>query len=54
MEVWATDNVCTRFMTLSADFMVSYCEGGGVVRIADDRVLATEGIGNSTDEILVW
>ena len=33
-------------MTPSADHMVNYCEGGGVVRIADCRTMPIEGIGN--------
>ena len=37
---------CSQFMTLSGDYMVNYCEGGGVVRIADDRAMPIEGIGN--------
>ena len=32
-------------MTPSADDMVNYCEGGGVVRIADGRTMPIEGIG---------
>ena len=33
-------------MTSSADYMVNYREGGGVVRIADGRAIPIEGIGN--------
>ena len=33
-------------MTPSADYMVNYREDGGVVRIADDRAMWIEGIGN--------
>ena len=33
-------------MTPSADYMVNYREGGGVVRIADGRAMPIEGIGN--------
>ena len=33
-------------MTPSADYMVNYREGGGVVRIADGRKMPIEGIGN--------
>ena len=33
-------------MTPSADCMINYCEGGGVVRIADGRTMPIEGIGN--------
>ena len=33
-------------MTPSTDYMVIYCEGGGVVRIADDRAMPIEGVGN--------
>ena len=33
-------------MTPSADHMVNYREGGGVVRIADGRAMPIEGIMN--------
>ena len=33
-------------MTPSADYMVNYREGGGVVKIADDCTMPIEGIGN--------
>ena len=33
-------------MTRSADYMVNYREGWGVVRIADGRAMPIEGIGN--------
>ena len=33
-------------MTLSADYMVNYREGEGVGRIANDREMPIEGIGN--------
>ena len=35
-------------MTSSADYVFNYREGGGVVRIADDRVMPIKGIGNLT------
>ena len=38
-ERWITDCRCSRLM-------INYREGGGVIRIADDRVLPFEGIGN--------
>lgn len=43
IERWITDSRCSRYMMPSADFMINYREGGGVVGIADDRVLPTEG-----------
>ncbi|CAN0227654.1 unnamed protein product, partial [Ascophyllum nodosum] len=43
---WVADSGCLQFMSPSADHMVNYCEGGGVVRIADDRSMPIEGIGN--------
>ena len=46
IERWVTDSGCSRFMTPSADYRVNYREGGGAVRIADDRVMPIEGIGN--------
>ena len=33
-------------MAPSANYMVNYREGGGVVRIADGRAMPIEGIGN--------
>ena len=46
VERWIADSGCSQFMTPSADHMVNYREGGGVVRIADDRAMPIEGIGN--------
>ena len=47
VERWVVDSGCSQFMTLSADYMVNYREEGeGVVRIADDREMPIEGIGN--------
>ena len=46
VERWVADSGCSQFMTPSADYMVNYCEGGGVVRIADGRTMPIEGIGN--------
>ena len=47
MERWVGDSGCSQFMMPSADCMVHYREGGGVVRVADGRVIPIEGIGNS-------
>ena len=46
VERWVADSGCSQFMTPSADYMVNYCEGRGVVRIADGRTMPIEGIGN--------
>ena len=46
VERWVADSGCSQFMTPSADYIVSYREGGGVVRIADDRAMPIEGVGN--------
>ena len=46
VERWIADSGCSQFMTPSADYMVNYYEGGGVVRIADGRTMPIEGIGN--------
>ena len=46
VERWVADSECSQFMTPSADYMVNYREGGGVVRIADDRAMPIKGIEN--------
>ena len=48
VENWVANGGCSRFMTPSTDYMVNYwyCEIGGAVRVADDRVMPIEGIGN--------
>ena len=46
VERWVAGNGCSQFMTPSADYIVNYREGGGVVRIADGRAMPNEGIGN--------
>ena len=46
VERWVADSGCSQFMTPSADYMVNYRESGGVVRIADDRAMSIEGIGD--------
>ena len=46
VERWVVDSGCSQFMTPSADHMVNYREGGGVVKIADGRAMPIEGIGN--------
>ena len=46
LERWVADNECSQFMMPSADSMVRYREGGGVVRIADDHAMPIKGIGN--------
>ena len=46
VERGVADSGCSQFMTPSADHMVKYREGGGVVRIADSRAMPIEGIGN--------
>ena len=33
-------------MTSSADYMINYRDGGGIVRIADGRAMPIEGIEN--------
>ena len=38
VEGWVVDSECSQFMTRSADYMVNYREGEGVVRIADTTV----------------
>ena len=43
---WVADSGCWQNMTPSADHMVNYREGGGVVRIADGRAMLIESIGN--------
>ena len=43
---WFADSRCLQLMTLSADYMVDYREGGGIVRIADGRAMPIEGIGD--------
>ena len=45
VERWVADSGCSQFMTPSADYMINYREGGGTVRVADDRAMAIEGIG---------
>ena len=45
VERWVVDSGCTQIMTPSVDYMVNYRKGGGVVRIADGRVMLIEGIG---------
>ena len=47
VERWVADSGCSQFMTPSADYMVNYREGGGVVRIADGRAMPIGCIGNS-------
>ena len=47
VERWVAHSGCLQFMTpSSADYMVNYCEGGGIARIADCRAMPIEGIGN--------
>ena len=46
VERWFVGNKCSQFVTPSADYMVNYRDGGGVVRITDGRAIPTEGIGN--------
>ena len=46
VERWVVDSGCSQFMTPSADHMVNYREGGGVVKITDGRAMPIEGIGN--------
>ena len=46
VERWVADSECSQFMTRSAAYMANYREGGGVVRIADDRAMPIERIGN--------
>ena len=46
VERWVVDSRCSQIMTLSADYMVNYREGGGVVRITNGRAMTIEGIGN--------
>ena len=46
VERWVADSGCSQFKTPSTDYMVNYCEGGGVVRIADGRAMPVESIGN--------
>ena len=47
VERWVADSGGSQLMKPSADCMANYyCEGGGVVRFADDRAIPTEGIGN--------
>ena len=46
VERWVADSGCSQFMTRSADYIVNYREGGGVVRITDGRARPIEGIGN--------
>ncbi|CAN0461897.1 unnamed protein product, partial [Ascophyllum nodosum] len=45
-DEWVADSGCSQFMTPSADYMVNYREGGGVVRTADGRAMPIESIGN--------
>ena len=45
VERWVADSGCSQFMTPSADDMVNYREGKGVVRIADGRAMPIAGIG---------
>ena len=35
-------------MTPSADYMINYREGGGIVRFSDSRAMPIKGIGNLT------
>ena len=44
VERWVPDSGCSQFMTPSADYVVNYRGSGGIVRIADSRVRAIEGI----------
>ena len=37
VERWAADSGCSQFMTPSADHMVNYREGGGVVEAVAKR-----------------
>ena len=46
VERWVADSGRLQFMTPSADYMVNYREGGGIVRISDGRAMPIEGIGN--------
>ena len=46
VERWVADSRCSQFMTLSADHVVNYREGGGVLRIADGHAMPIDGIGN--------
>ena len=46
VERRVADSGCSQFMTPSADDMINYREGGGIVRIADGRAMSVEGIGN--------
>ena len=45
-EKWVVDSRFSQSMTPSADYMVNYREGGGVIRIADGRAMSIQGIGN--------
>ena len=46
VENWVTDSRCSRFMMPSADYMVNHPESSVIVRVADDCVMSSEGIGN--------
>ena len=46
VERWVADRGCSQFMTRSAAYMANYREGGGASRIADDRAMPIERIGN--------
>ena len=44
---WVANNSgCSQLTAPFADYMVNYREGGGVIRIADDRAMLIEGIGS--------
>ena len=53
-ERWVADNGCSQIMTPSADYMVNYREGGGIVRVANGRAMPIEDIENLPNELLVW
>ena len=46
VERWVADSGCSQPMTPSADYMMNYREGRGVVKVDDDHAMPIEGIGN--------
>ena len=46
-EIWVADSGCSQFMAPFVDYMINYCEGGGVVRVSDGRAMPIEGIWSS-------
>ena len=46
VERWVAYSGCSQLITPSADHMVNYREGGGVVRVDDGSAMPIEGIGS--------